>query len=212
MSQLHVPVNARVIIPGCAFMVPGFLSSAFCAQVGPAIVNETYSRWVAQLSFNRGWPARLDPRHHMARFGDPGITYSYKGKPKPMYAFTPSLDSVRVEVALALAWHANCVVVNSYASGSGLYPHRDGNYIPQLGANPTIAAVSFGATRTFQLFPSVPGANKRVRGAAPIEVQLGDGDLFVMHGACDSSYHHGIPEEPHITGTRISLTFRHHFS
>jgi len=146
----------------------------------------------------------------MARFGDPGVTYTYKGKPKPMYAFTPSLDVVRTEVARQLGWRPNCVVVNSYAPSSGLYPHRDGHYIPQLGDKPTIAAVSFGTTRTFLLHPADPTTNKRVKGATPTSVQLGDGDLFVMYGDCDTRYHHSIPEEPDRRGTRISLTFRSH--
>lgn len=212
MSDIPVLPHAQVIVPDCAYHVPGFLNEEVRGLLGPAIVTETYPRWVAQLTYNKGWPARVDKGHTMARFGDPDVTYTYKGKPKPMYAFTPSLDIVRTEIARVLGWRPNCVVVNSYQPASGLYPHRDGNYIPQLGQNPVIVAVSFGTTRTFQLFPSVPGQNKRVKGAAPIEVQLGDGDLFVMHGECDTTFHHGIPEEHHLVGTRVSLTFRKHLT
>lgn len=31
------------------------------------------------MTYNKGWPARPDKGHHMARFGDPGVTYTYKG-------------------------------------------------------------------------------------------------------------------------------------
>ncbi len=212
MSDLTVPENATVIVPGCAFLVRGWLAPDVSNVLGPAIVNETFNRWVGQLSYSKGWPARVDPGHTMARFGAEGVTYTYKGKPKPMYPLTPTLGAMIDRIDRALSWRPNCVVINSYAPASGLYPHRDGNYIPQLGSNPIIAAVSFGTTRTFQMFPSVPGANKRVRGASPIEVQLADGDLFVMHGDCDTRYHHGIPEEPDRTGTRVSLTFRRHLT
>jgi|SRR5579863_1714733 len=206
------PPNAVVIVPGCAFHVPGFLTAQVADQLGEAIVEQTYDRWVAQLSYSKGWPARVDKGHTMARFGAPGVTYTYKGKPKPMFPFTNALCQALVRVDLALGTAFNCVVVNSYSGGAGLYPHRDGNYIPQLGQNPVIAALSFGTTRTFQLFPSVPGQNKRVKGGTPICVQLGHGDLFVMHGNCDTTFHHGIPEEPDRQGTRLSLTFRRHNS
>lgn len=47
-----------------------------------------------------------------------------------MYEFTPGLNQVRSHLVKSLGWIPNCVVVNSYEPGSGLYPHRDGNYIP----------------------------------------------------------------------------------
>ncbi len=211
-DTVNVPSGSRVVVPNCAFLVPGFLSPAESAQLGPQVISETYPRWVAQMTLSRGWPARVDKGHTMARFGDPGVTYDYKGKPKPVYPFTPGLDAVRQRVAAALAWSPNCVVVNSYLPASGLYPHRDGAYIPQLGDAPVIAAVSFGATRTFLLHPAVPATNKRVKGAAPVAVSLSDGDMLVMHGDCDRLFHHSIPEEPQAAGTRVSLTFRRHLS
>jgi|SRR5579885_1401037 len=210
--MVTTPPNSTIVIPGCAFHVPGFLTAQLADQLGAAIVEETSNRWVAQLTYNKGWPARIDKGHTMARFGAPGVTYTYKGKPKPMYEFTPALRQALVRVDLALGTAFNCVVVNTYEPGSGLYPHRDGNYIPQLGNTPTIAALSFGATRTFLLHPVDPTTNKRIRGATPTSVELANGDLFVMYGDCDTRFHHSIPEQPDRQGTRISLTFRRHNS
>lgn len=211
-DTIIIPSHARVIIPGCAFLVPGFLCPGACVALGPQVITETYDRWLTQMTFNRGWPARIDKGHAMARFGDHGVTYTYKDKPKPMYPFTPGLDTVRSQVALALGWVPNCVVVNSYQPSSGLYTHRDGSYIPQLGDTPIIVSVSFGATRTFNLFPADPTTNKRIKGAKPVSIKLAAGELFVMHGECDRVFHHGIPEEPHVHGTRLSLTFRRHLT
>lgn len=211
-DTVTVPTDSRIIVPGCAFLVAGFLPVAECDRLVTQLVSETYPRWVAQMSYSRGWPARIDKGHTMARFGDPGVTYTYKDKPKPMYPFTPALDAVRRRVAAALAWAPNCVVVNSYLPTSGLYPHRDGSYIPQLGDTPVIASVSFGATRTFLLHPADPATNKRTKGASPVAVSLSHGDLLVMHGECDRRFHHSIPEEPQAAGTRVSLTFRRHLA
>lgn len=205
-----LPPRAQVIVPDMAFIVKSWLAPEVCALLGPAIAVETLPRMRSQMTYNKGWPARVDKGHCMARFGDPGINYTYKGKPKPMYDLTPSLLVVRTELMRTVAWNPNCVVVNTYAPESGLYPHRDGNYIPQLGDTPTIASVSFGTTRTFNLFPCDPVTNKRIKGVSPISIPLGDGDLFVMYGQCDRQYHHGIPEEVDAVGTRLSLTFRRH--
>lgn len=208
-DQLVVPAHATVTLPGRAFLVKGWLGPQACTVLGPQIVTETFDRWQGQLKYGSG-KKYFDRGHSMCRFGDPGVTYTYKDKKKPMYEFTPGLNTVRTHLVKSLAWIPNCVVVNSYAPSSGLYPHRDGKYIPQLGNNPIIASVSFGATRTFSLFPADPITNKRIKGAAQVDVVLGDGDLFVMHGDCDTRYHHGLPEEPNANGTRVSLTFRRH--
>lgn len=209
--------NAFAHVPGCTWHVPGFYVGSLADRYGAAIVEETYDRWVAQMTYNRGWPARVDKGHTMARFGANGVSYTYKDKPKPMHPLTPTLELLMKDVSrvvftglLASYDRFNCVVVNSYAPTSGLYPHRDGNYIPELGNTPTIASVSFGATRTFNLFPADPKTNKRIKGAPPVSVQLAHGDLFVMYGDCDSHYHHSIPEEHNASGSRISLTFRRH--
>lgn len=208
-NDLTIPQQSIHVVPGCASLVKGFLSGPECVTLGPQLVNETFSRWIAQMTLSRGWPARVDPGHHMARFGDPGVTYDYKGKAKPVHPFTPALDAVRARVIAAFGWRPNCVVVNSYAPGSGLYPHRDGAYIPQLGDRPTIVSVSFGSTRTFRLHPCDPLTNKRKKDAQVIDVSLEEGDVLVMHGECDRLYHHSLPEEQ-APGVRVSLTFRRH--
>ncbi len=207
---MKFPIGSVHIVPGMVFHVPGWLNNAVTAQYGASVIEETFKYWKTQMTLLNGWPARVDPGHTMSRHGDPGVTYSYKDKPKPMGPITPSLDDLRKFLEKELDWSPNCVVVNSYAPGSGLYPHRDAAYIPQLGKNPIIAGVSFGAARTFQLHRVNPLTNKRIKGTPPVEVILGDGDLLVMYGDCDENYHHGIPQEPNAAGMRLSLTFRKH--
>lgn len=212
MTDIVLPPQAHAVVPAMAFLVKAWLNQETCALLGPSLATETAGRMRSQMTYNKGWPARVDKGHCMARFGDPEVTYTYKGKPKPMYPLTPSMLVVRTELVRTIGWTPNCVVVNAYAPESGLYPHRDGNYIPQLGDTPIIASVSFGATRTFTLFPADPATNKRAKGAPPVHVQLASGDLFVMYGQCDRRFHHGIPEEPTVEGTRLSLTFRRHLT
>lgn len=207
--MVNIPAQAVDVIPNAAALIKGWLPSGVADALAIDIVHETYVHWQAQTAYGPGG-RRFDRGHTMSRFGDPGITYSFKGTPKPMHSMTPALNDVRSRVSATLGWTPNCVVVNTYAPSSGLYPHRDGAYIPQLGDNPVIVGVSFGATRTFNLHPW--DAVKRRRVGEPVSIQLGNGDLLIMYGDCDANFHHSIPEEPHVVGNRVSLTFRQHIS
>lgn len=209
---MKFPIGTVHIVPGKVAHVPYWLNNAVTAQFGPAIISEVFPFLKTQMTLMHGWPSRPDKGHMMSRHGDPGVDYEYKGKSKPMNPMTTSLDAIRKYIEKEMDWSPNCVVVNSYEPGSGLYPHRDARYIPQLGENPTITAVSFGATRTFRLYPIDKVTNKRIKNAEVIDVALSEGDLLIMHGDCDESFHHGIPIEPDASGMRISLTFRKHLT
>ncbi len=70
--------------------------------------------------------------------------------------------------------------------------------------NPVIAIVSVGAPRPLRLRP------RRDRGGrGPSQSwALGNGDLFVMGGACQHDWEHAVPKVSHSTGPRLSITFR----
>ena len=205
---ITIPTSAQIIVPGKVALIKGWIPEDFATRYALAIVDETFNRWVGQLKFGKRGRF-FDKGHTMSRFGDSGVTYSFKGKPKLMYPMTETLSLLQKGIAHTLGWHPNCCVINSYAPDSSLYPHRDGQYIPQLGANPVIVAVSFGATRTFSLHPWDHAKGKRnINGV--INLKLGHGDMVIMHGSCDTDFQHSIPEEPEVVGQRISLTFRKH--
>lgn len=67
-------------------------------------------------------------------------------------------------------------------------------------ANPVIAIVSLGRPRPLRL---------RRRGGGPsISYSLGEGDLFVMGGACQHDWEHCVPKLSTEPGPRLSVTFR----
>lgn len=203
--MLTFPSHAQVVIPDAVTFVPGWIPAADASALQDAIVAETITTWKAQLHYGKGRPY-MDKGHTMSRYGAPGVTYSYRNKPKPVHPMTQGLTQVQDRLSALLGWQPNCCVINTYAPASGLYPHSDGKYIPQLGAQPIIAAVSFGATRSFILHPF----DGKKRSKDVVTVNLGHGDLVVMHGRCDSDFQHSIPVEPDASGVRISLTFRKH--
>ena len=67
--------------------------------------------------------------------------------------------------------------------------------------NPIIAIVSVGAARPLRIRPRGGGASRGW--------DLGHGDLFVMGGACQHDWEHCVPKLRHVTGPRLSITFRY---
>jgi alkylated DNA repair dioxygenase AlkB len=67
--------------------------------------------------------------------------------------------------------------------------------------DPIVAIVSLGARRPLKLRPRGGGASR--------SWDLGDGDLFVMGGACQHDWEHCIPKLRRAVGPRLSVTFRH---
>ena len=77
--------------------------------------------------------------------------------------------------------------------------HRDDE--KDLGKNPTIASVSFGATRTFYFRHSK-------KKSLMASVDLEHGSLLLMQGETQHRWHHSIPKMQRHVGPRINITFR----
>lgn len=67
-------------------------------------------------------------------------------------------------------------------------------------ADPVIAILSVGRPRPLRLRPN--------EGGRSIGYPLGEGDLFVMGGACQHRWQHCVPKLGHEPGPRLSITFR----
>ena len=128
---------------------------------------------------------RLVPRL-VAWHGDPGAAYTYSGTAHVPLPWNPVLASIKDRVE-ALTGHAfNSVLLNRYRDGrDGMGWHADDE--PELGREPVIASVSFGATRRFQL------RHRHLR-AARAELLLGHGDLLLMAGPTQHHYLHAVPK------------------
>ena len=72
---------------------------------------------------------------------------------------------------------------------------------PELGDSPTIASVSFGASRKFQ----VRYKNKRGK---IFSIFLHHGDLMIMNPPTQAHYLHCAPKSSKKVSERINLTFR----
>ena len=72
--------------------------------------------------------------------------------------------------------------------------------------NPVIAIVSVGAPRPLRLRPRT--RPQRAERLSSSTWNLGNGDLFVMGGACQHDWEHSVPKMRRTTGPRLSITFR----
>jgi alkylated DNA repair dioxygenase AlkB len=130
---------------------------------------------------------------------DEGIRYSYSNNLLKTRPWTPLLTELRAEVETFLGVAFNSVLVNCYRDGNDYVGwHADDE--AELGAQPLIASLSFGATRNF--------AFRHKKTAAHDRIQLGHGTLLVMQPAFQHNWLHSIPIEETVTQSRINLTFR----
>jgi alkylated DNA repair dioxygenase AlkB len=129
------------------------------------------------------------------------IDYRYSGQTLPPRPFGPTLMDLVGRAAAHVGVPFNHVLANRYRDGmDSMGMHSDDE--PELGEDPVVCSVSFGAPRRFVLVPR-RGHGERVA------LRLTAGSLLVMGGTCQRHYRHGIPRDPKTAGERISLTLRH---
>ena len=137
-----------------------------------------------------------------AWYGDPGVSYRYSGivnNPKP---WTVCLLQLRSRLEELTGASFNSVLLNRYANGEQHQGyHADDE--PELGDEPFIASVSFGAARMFRL--------KEKRGVKRLGILLEPGSVLVMAGALQSHFLHALPKSRKVGEPRINLTFRRIF-
>ena len=134
---------------------------------------------------------------------DPALTYAYSGiflEPKPM---PPAIQKLSKRLESDLSTRFPTCLLNIYRNGRDSVSWHSDNE-KELGANSTIATVSLGAIRTFELKHRHMKPNRIVR------IGLRPASLLVMIGRTQSVWLHQIPKEPAVIDQRISLTFRPH--
>lgn len=142
----------------------------------------------------------LQPRL-IAFYAEPGLAYRYSRKIYTGLAWTPLLSTLR-QIAEVIAQDSlNSVLANLYRNGNdSMGMHADDE--PELGMEPVIVSMSFGATRRFVM-------KHRTRNDVPtLEIALEDSSVLLMRGATQHHWVHGIKKETRPVGPRVNLTFR----
>lgn len=133
-----------------------------------------------------------------AWYGD--ASYTYSGRTFRPLPFTPLLLDIKRAVEQATGRHFNSVLLNLYRNErDSMGFHSDDER--ELGPEPAIASVTFGAARTFIL--------KHKTLPRTVKLDLTDGSLLLMAGTLQQHWRHGINKLTTPRGLRINLTFRH---
>ena len=135
-----------------------------------------------------------------ALFGNDGKPYSYSNiimQPQP---WTSILLKIKSQVENIAQIHFTSVLLNLYRNGKDSNGwHADNE--KELGKNPVIASVSFGASRIFHLKHNLQPQLKQ-------SIILESGSLLLMRGSTQHFWKHQIPKTAKPIGSRMNLTFR----
>jgi alkylated DNA repair dioxygenase AlkB len=191
MNPEHLPMpDAEVTF------YPEFFSADESSSLFQQLVDQI--QW-KQESARFGGKAVPLPRL-TAWYGDEGKSYRYSGITVNPIPWTPLLLTIKERVEAASQVKFNSVLLNFYrGERDSVAWHSDDE--AELGKNPVIASVSFGATRKFQ-FKHKTNTDHR------LAVDLTPGSLLLMAGATQHFWKHQIPKTTKPVDPRINLTFR----
>jgi alkylated DNA repair dioxygenase AlkB len=116
------------------------------------------------------------------------------GGPEPMAI----LREARLALSERYGETFSSIGFNLYRTGSDSVAWH-GDRHRHTVTDPVVAIVSVGAPRPFRIRPRGGGAS--------LTWSLGNGDLFVMGGACQHDWEHTVPKVRH-ADPRLSITFR----
>lgn len=133
-------------------------------------------------------------------FGNEGKPYNYSNIVMQPNAWNPLVLFIKNEIEEICNENFTTVLLNYYRDGKDSNGwHADNE--KELGRNPVIASVSFGAERFFHLQHNTIKEQK-------LKINLEDGSLLIMKGTTQHFWKHQIPKTAKEIGPRINLTFR----
>ena len=175
--------------------VPAFLPSPVADRLFVQSITQAGWQRESLTLFGR---ERAVPRL-TAWYGEAGTSYRYSGVERRAAPWPPFLRDLARDVAAAVGWRFNYVLMNRYRDGSDMLGwHADNE--PDLGSMPVIATLSVGAERTLRL--------RGRRSGGSIGRTLAHGSLLLMWGRSQRDGQHCVPRTKKLVGERISFTFR----
>lgn len=163
--------------------------------------DEVLARLIDETSWRAETITLFGKQHAQPRLtawqGDKAYTYS--GLTLAPAPFSGLVLLIKKAVERASGKCFNSVLLNYYRNErDSMGMHSDDE--PELGPEPAIASVSFGASRTFIL------RHKRTR--RTVKIELDSGSLLLMSGSTQKNWAHGVNKATIPLGPRINLTFR----
>jgi alkylated DNA repair dioxygenase AlkB len=134
--------------------------------------------------------------------GEPGLHYTYSKIQMVSPGWTPVLLEIKNQLEIDLKTKFNSVLINYYRNGNDhMSYHSDDE--KELGQNPVVASLSFGAARFFHL-------KHRYNNSMPtIKIALASQSLLVMKEELQHFWLHKISKSAKISEPRLNLTYRY---
>ncbi len=135
-----------------------------------------------------------------ALYGNEDKPYTYSGITMSPNEWLPELLEIKDKIETIAETEFTTVLLNLYRTGlDSMGWHSDDE--KELGINPVIASVSFGARRIFKL-------QHKIDKNLAIKIELTDGSLLLMQGQTQHHWRHSVPKTSKKIKPRINLTFR----
>lgn len=197
MDALPLVTGPRELLPfdGNAVLHEQFLDPDFAVRAFDELLRtNSWEEHDIVVFGQRHREPRLSTWH-----ADGGKEYEYSGLLRTPLPLTPLLSDIRSRCESVSGASFNSVLVNLYRDGNdGVGWHADNEAVN--GREPTIASVSLGATRRFDL--------RHRESKETVKVDLHSGSLLVMSGLSQHCWVHQVAKTKQVVGPRINLTFR----
>ncbi|MCW8345806.1 alpha-ketoglutarate-dependent dioxygenase AlkB [Vibrio sp. ZSDZ65] len=178
---------------GSVLWIPNFINPLESNSVFDALYHDLTWREDKILMFGK----RVTIPRLQAWYGDASYQYSnLKLDPLP---WIDVLQDLRHRCETVAECPFNSVLANLYRTGQDSNGWHSDNE-PELGEQPVIASLSFGATRRFSL--------KHNATKQKVIIDLPAGSLLVMAGELQRHWKHCVPKTARYVDPRINLTFR----
>ena len=191
--------NEKIVLdlPDAIFeYYPNFLTPEKANLIYQKLLDET--PW-KQDSITIYGKSHLQPRL-TALYGNEGKPYSYSNIIMQPHAWNPSLMFLKNEIEEQTQLSFTTVLLNLYRDENDSNGWHSDNE-KELGRNPTIASLSLGQDRVFQLKHIEKKEIKQ-------NIILTNGSLLVMKEGSQIYYKHQLPKASSPKRSRINLTFR----
>ncbi len=187
--HLHLP-NAEVIY------IPNFYNLQKADDYFEHLRREIEWQQDAIKIFGKVYP---QPRL-TALFATNDKPYSYSNITMMPKKLTIELKQIKTDIEAVCGHEFTTVLLNLYRTGADSNGwHADNE--KELGKNPMIASLSFGATRLFHF-------KHRTIKEEHYKLHLDHGSLLIMKGEMQHFWLHQIPKTKKKVDERINLTFR----
>ena len=196
-SQENTDIEVFKVLDGEILFIRNFLSPTESEKYYEVLLK-TINWKQEQISFyGKTYPV---PRK-TAWYGNEDLNYSYSGIKCCPETWTEELLKIKAAIEELIPPEIfTSVLMNLYNDGNDKMGwHADDE--KELGVNPTIASLSIGETRRFDLKHKT---NKDLH----YKFELTSGSLLIMKGALQHHWVHQIPVQKKVKNPRINLTFR----